>query len=112
MRRTRYVDPDRGFVDYHLNHLGVRVSEHECQLVARTDGHWNVVGPACPLPIEIPSDAETLQASANNVIALTAWQYDLECPGSDIRRLMSGRKAFATALDAEDTLGSQNDSHG
>jgi len=101
MRHMRHVDVCERFIDYHLSHLGLRVSEKQCQLVARTEGRWEVQGVSCSLPVEVPSDAASLTAAANNVIALTAWQYDLECPGSDIRDVLSGRKEFATALDPD-----------
>jgi hypothetical protein len=40
-------------IDYHLNLLGIRVWQHECQLVAKGDGDWHPIGPKWPLPLRI-----------------------------------------------------------
>ncbi len=48
----RSADPGAGTIDYRLNILGIRVSEHGCQLVAKGgDGErWNTIGPRRDLP--------------------------------------------------------------
>ena len=94
MRRMRHVDPECKYIDYHLNLLGIRVTAHDCQLVARREGHWETIGPSWPLPIEVPEHRESAVTAA---ISLTAWQYDKECPGSDIRDVLSQRKSFRLA---------------
>src|SRR5688572_30466494 len=100
MKRMRYVDPAGDFIDYHLNLLGVRVTSQSCQLIARsaTGGHWEPLGPKWPLPIEIPGNVESLEAASSDPLRLTAWQYDVECPGSDIREVLSGQRDFRSAI--------------
>ncbi len=98
MRRMRRIDPEGIFIEYHLSQLGIRVTAHDCQLISRVSGHWEPLGPILPLPLEVPADANGVKAAANNTVLLTAWQYDLERPGSDIRAVLSQRKEFALAL--------------
>ena len=100
MMRRRHVDPDGNFIDYRLSLLGVRVMELECQLIARdaATGRWEPVGPSWPLPIEVPAGAESVKAASNNTLYLTAWQYDVEFPGSDIREVLSQRMDFWLAV--------------
>jgi hypothetical protein len=100
--RRRLVDPEGNCIDYRLSLLGVRVTAHYCQLIARSaaTGRWEPLGPTWPLPIEVPADSASLKAALNNALFLTAWQYDLEFPGSDIREVLSQRKDFWVALNS------------
>lgn len=93
----RVVD-EGGHIDYRLNLLGLRVTQTECQLIARGDGHWEAMGPKWPLPVEFPSGPESVRTSSTDTVRLTAWQYDRENPGSDLRMVLAQTKAFDAAL--------------
>lgn len=86
------------YIDYRLKLLGIRVSETECQLIARGNGNWESLGPKWPLPVEFPFGPETLKTVSTDTVRLTAWQYDREYPGSDIRTVLAQAKSFAAAL--------------
>jgi hypothetical protein len=98
MQRIRYVDADNTFIDYRLSLLGVRVTACDCHLITRGSGRWEGVGRTWPLPVAVPNDAESLRIAADNTVLLTAWQYDFEFPGSDIRAVLSQTKDFQSAL--------------
>lgn len=100
MKRMRYIDPAGGFIDYYLNLLGVRVTANDCQLIARNtaDGQWEPMRPKRALPIDIPADTKSLEAASTDPLRLTAWQYDVECPGSDIREVLSRLREFRIAV--------------
>jgi hypothetical protein len=102
MKHIRIVDRETQQIDYHLNLLGVRVWRRACQLIARSDGKWASIGPERSLPIDIPHDELSLQAAASDTLRLTAWQYEQEHPGTDIRAVLSGKKSFDTALGDRD----------
>lgn len=93
----RVVDKNL-YIDYRLKLLGIRVSAEECQLIARGNGNWEPMGPKWPLPIEFPSGPENLKTASTDTVRLTAWQYDREYPGSDLRTVLCQRKNFAAAL--------------
>ena len=96
----RSADPEAGTIDYRLNILGIRVSEHGCQLVAKGgDGEWwNTIGPCRDLPVHIPETPEELEAAVLDTLRLMAYQYNAECPGSDLAAVLSKRLVFAAAL--------------
>jgi hypothetical protein len=102
MKNLRIVDHEAQQIDYHLNILGVRVWRSACQLIARTGQKWTSIGPERSLPIDIPHDEPTLQKAASDPLRLTAWQYEQEHPGTDIRAVLSGQKNFETALQGHD----------
>jgi hypothetical protein len=98
----RYVQRDGAYIEYRLNLLGVRVTATNCQLVARSPGtteSWETIGPKRPLPLEIPTRSESLQSGSADALRVTVWQYDIECPGSDIREVLSQRNDFLLALE-------------
>jgi hypothetical protein len=98
----RFVDANRRFIGYRLNILGIRVWPTECQLISHAAGKWTVLGARWDLPIEVPDTAESLRKAVGDPLRLTAWQYDNEFPGSDIRDVLAQRKSFTDALcDAE-----------
>ena len=103
MSERRYADQSASHIDYCLNILGIRVWEHACQLVAKTsNGSWASLGLQWELPIEIPHDEVTLRNAGSDTLRLTAWQYEQEHPGTDIREVMSQRRPFAVALTEHD----------
>lgn len=96
--RTR--DECGEFISYCLNILGIRVWRSHCQLVARSNGgRWVALGPPRPLPIAIPEDPTGI---ASDPLALTAYQYNRERPGSDLCAVLAMSKPFDLAI-AEDT---------
>jgi hypothetical protein len=68
-------------------------------LVARSEQGWTSIGPKWDLPIEIPKTTKELKEIGTDTLRLTAWQYAEEHPATDIREVLSGRKAFEMALD-------------
>ena len=94
----RVVDDEYQYIDYRLHLLGIRVAVSECRLIARGDGHWEPMGPICPLPIEFPSGPEIITTASTDTLRLTAWQYDREYPGTDLRLVLAQRKHFVAAL--------------
>ena len=87
-------------IDYRLNILGIRVWEHSCQLIAKTGpgAEWSTIGPRLDLPVHVPENAEELKAAAPDPLRLTAYQYNAECPGSDLAEVLRKGKDFASAL--------------
>jgi hypothetical protein len=102
MTNLRITDRKAQHIDYHLNILGVRVWKSACQLIARGQGKWASIGPKRNLPIDIPNDEPTLHKAGADSLRLTAWQFEREHPGTDIRAVLSGKKDFETALKEHD----------
>ena len=102
MRNLRVIDREAQQIDYRLNLLGVRVWRSACQLIAKGQGTWASVGPKRSLPIDIPYDEQTLSEAGSDALRLTAWQYEREHSGTDIRAVLSGKKDFDTALKDHD----------
>lgn len=93
----RVVNKLERYVSYRLNILGIRVWEDRCHLVARNrDGEWMQLGRAHSLPVRLPQDPAEIDADP---LLLTAYQYDLERPGSDLRDVLSQTRAFDDALN-------------
>lgn len=95
----RIVDLEARTIEYRLNLLGIRVWEHRCQLIAKGDGHWNALGPQRQLPIHSPSNIPELIEAADDPLRLTAYQYVLERPCSDLREVLNQTKDFKAALE-------------
>ena len=100
MNPFRNADCVASHIDYCLHILGIRVWEKSCQLIAKDRGEWTTIGPKWDLPIEIPKDAKSLKGADADTLRLTAWQYEQEHPGTDMREVLSQRKDFASALAA------------
>ncbi len=93
----RAPNPDDKCIGYRLNILGVRVWSDRCQLVAKdADGSWIPLGPSRPLPVYVPADPARI--APDDTLVLTAYQYDMERPGSDLRAVLARTKDFETAL--------------
>jgi len=86
------------FIDYRLNQLGVRVWPDACQLVSKSAGEWQVMGPVIPLPVSVPRNLEELMGAWADPIRVTAYQYLKECPETDIAEVLLRQKPFETAL--------------
>ena len=98
MSTQRSADQSKKHVDYCLNILGIRVWRDVCQLIAKGNGDWGFIGPKWALPIVIPTDEQSLKGAGSDTLRLTAWQYEREHPGTDIREVLSQRKDFDAAL--------------
>jgi len=101
MRNVRVIDCEAQEIDYHLNILGIRVWRGACQLIARAQEKWTSLGPKRSLPIDIPHDETSLQRVGSDALLLTAWQYEHENPGTDIRAVLSGKKNFDVAVNEQ-----------
>jgi hypothetical protein len=93
---VRVPDQAANYIGYRLNILGVRVWRDHCQLVAADGrGQWTPIGAPRSLPVYVPSDASSIGLDA---LLLTAYQYDKEQPGSDLRQVLAQTKDFDVAL--------------
>lgn len=102
----RVTNRTERYISYRLNILGIRVWEDRCHLVARDrTGHWQPLGSAKRLPIALPHSPEDI---GGDTLLLTAYQYDLEQPGSDLRAVLSKKKDFQQAL-LDDSRGRPRD---
>jgi hypothetical protein len=80
-----------------LNILGISVWQDRCQLVAKDQaGNWAPLGPAKALPIFLPQDPSEIEGDA---LLLTAYQYEMERPGSDLRATLAQTRDFEEALN-------------
>jgi hypothetical protein len=94
----RFVDQQERFIDYRLNLLGIRVWPHCCQLVSRSGNEWITLGPKWDMPVEVPRWSGDLKDAATDTLRMTAYQYDVERPGSDLVEVLGGMKSFCAAL--------------
>jgi hypothetical protein len=94
----RIVHGEGSFIDYRLNLLGIRASASWCQLIAKSFGEWSGIGPRWDLPITIPGSPDELKVAAVDTLRLTAYQYDMERPGSDLSLVLALQKDFQTAV--------------
>jgi hypothetical protein len=94
---VRVTNQAERHISYHLNILGLRVWEDRFQLVAKDrSGHWVPLGSARPLPMMLPDDPDRIDG---NPLLLTAYQFDLERPGSDLRSVLAKTRDFEEALN-------------
>lgn len=92
----RVLNASERSVGYRLNFLGIRVWSDRCQLVIRDrNGEWAPIGVARALPVQIPED---VNAIGSDSLLLTAYQYDHERSGSDLRAVLAKTKDFESAL--------------
>ena len=93
-------------IGYRLNQLGIRICQHSVQLIARwRENEWTTIGPTRNLPLRVPTTPTELSAAADDTIRLTAYQYDMECPGSDIRAVLALEKYFESAMETSVAVG-------
>jgi hypothetical protein len=92
----RVVDLTNQSIGYRLNILGVRVWKDRCQLVAKNGhGHWETLGAPRPLPVHVPARLEDIGSDA---LIQTAYQYDREKPGSDLREVLAQKRPFEEVM--------------
>ena len=94
----KVVDTAGRWIGYRLNILGIRVFEDSCQLVAIGRGNWETLGPRWDLPIHVPETPEELKLAASDTLRLTAFQYVMANPGSDLGDVLAKRKDFESAM--------------
>ena len=96
----KVVNREAGTIDYRLNLLGIRVSKDAAQLIARWRGdEWSTIGAPRELPIRFPLTPFELNGVAGDTLRLTAYQYDAERPGSDLRAVLALEKEFEAAAE-------------
>lgn len=92
----RVTNPRDRYISYRLNILGIRVFHDKCLLVAKDrGGQWTPLPRSHPLPIVLPDNPAEIE---HDTLLLTAYQYDLERPGSDLRAVLSLGRPFDEAL--------------
>ncbi|MCU1274540.1 MAG: hypothetical protein JWO48_1971 [Bryobacterales bacterium] len=89
---------ERGYIDYRLKLLGIRVTEAECQLIAKVNVDWETMWPKWALPNDFHSGPESVKTASTDTVRLTAWQYVREYPESDLRTVLAQTKGFDGAL--------------
>jgi hypothetical protein len=96
----KIVNREARTIDYRLNLLGIRVSKDGAQLIAKWRGdEWATIGPRRELPIRFPLTPSDLNGVAGDTLRLTAYQYDAERPGSDLRAVLALEKEFDAAVE-------------
>ena len=97
----KVVNREARTIDYRLNLLGIRVSKDAAQLIAKWRGdEWSTIGAQRGLPIRFPLTPSELNGVAADTLRLTAYQYDAERPGSDLRAVLALEKEFEAATEA------------
>jgi len=100
------VNRQSNTIDYRLNLLGIRICQDGAQLIAKwRDKEWTTIGPMRSLPLRVPMTPTELSAGANDTLRLTAYQYEMECPGSDIRAVLALEKNFESAMETSVAAG-------
>jgi CheY-like chemotaxis protein len=97
-RKHRAADRKANHIDYCLPTLGIRVSKSACRMIAKVDGAWLPIGSPRDLPVALPAGSTALASVAGDALLLTAWQYEQEHPGTDVRQVLFQSKEFHTAL--------------
>ena len=97
--------PQLGAIDYRMNLLGIRARKNTAQLIARFGKGWTTLGTSQELPLSTPRTPSELRAAASNTLLLTAYQYDSEHPGTDLREVLSQTKAVTAGLEIPMTAG-------
>ena len=97
-RGYRFINREEGYVSYRLSQLGVRVFRDAAQLAALYRGEWTTIGPRRPLPIALPQNTVELTVCEADPLRLTAYQFDEECPGTDLKEVLSGETSVEQIL--------------
>jgi hypothetical protein len=101
----RVVNQESDAIDYRLHIIGIRVWKDTTQLIAKYGEEWTTIGFARELPVHIPVTASELKAAGNDTLRLTAYQYDAECPGTDLREVLAQEEAREAAAELKMTAG-------
>ena len=96
----KIVNREARTIDYRMNLLGIRVSKDAAQLIAKWRGdEWTTISQQRELPIRFPLTPSDLKDVAGDTLRLTAYQYDAERPGSDLRVVLALEKEFEAAVE-------------
>lgn len=91
-------DYSAGSIGYRLDIPGVRVWKDHGQ-PKDVQGRWAPPGATRPLPVNAPMDPAELGSDS---LVLTAYQYDMERPGSDLRAVLARRVGLEESPATED----------
>ena len=102
----KIVNRDEGMIDYRLNLLGIRVWNNGAQLIAKWhENEWATIGPRQELPLKFPVAPLDLKDAAVDTLRLTAYQFDMECSGTDLRAVLALEKDFEAAVEVGTATG-------
>ena len=96
--RHRSPDPEAQYIDYRLPVLGIRIRKNSYQIISRSGNDWVPVGTPRNLPVTLPPEGAMPAGNAQESVFLIAWRYEQGHPGTDLRKVLTGEKAFETAL--------------
>src|SRR5271166_3759918 len=79
--------------DYTIkNGLGVRIrGRAACQVIRLRKGVWNEIGTEYPLPVDETLLIWTKTGIPASILAVAVRVYELDHPGSELRRLLTGK---------------------
>ena len=79
--------------DYTIkNGLGVRIRGRQaCQVIRLQKGVWNEIGAEYPLPVDETLLIWTKTGIPASILAVAVRVYELDNPGSQLRRLLTGK---------------------
>jgi|SRR5690242_2929626 len=74
------------------NGIGIRVRRKEsCQVIRQQKDNWIEIGPVYRLPVEENLLVWTETGIPSSVLAVALRVYELDNPGTQLRRILSGR---------------------
>jgi hypothetical protein len=82
--------------DYTIrNGIGIRLRGNEtCQVIRMQRGIWNEIGQAYPMPVEKTVLIWTETGIPASILAVALRVYELDHPGSPLRRLLTGERSL------------------
>jgi len=82
--------------DYTIrNGIGIRLRGNEtCQVIRMQRGIWNEIGQAYVMPVEKTVLIWTETGIPASILAVALRVYELDHPGSPLRRLMTGERSL------------------
>jgi hypothetical protein len=80
--------------DYTIrNGIGIRIHGTDtCQVIRLQKGVWNEIGQAYPIPVEKTLLIWTETGIPASILAVALRVYELDHPGSPLRRLLTGSR--------------------
>jgi len=82
--------------DYTIrNGIGIRLRGNEtCQVIRMQRGIWNEIGQAYVMPVEKTVLIWTETGIPASILAVALRMYELDHPGSPLRRLLTGERSL------------------
>lgn len=96
----KVANAEMSSIEYRLNILGIRVTERDGQLIAKSSDEWSPIGQRLQLPLPVPRTSEDLKEAADSPLKLTAYQFNAENPDTDIIEVLEQTKDLKTAIAA------------